>query len=74
MQTSRVNTLEKYSFKVSALSLEPYGPERDGIDGLVFNLDFAHFQNIFGFLFTIRATFNFRLDYIVTPRCQTQYG
>ena len=48
--------LEKNLFKVSALSLEdvafvPFGFERDGIDGLVFNLEFAYFKNALGLLF-----------------------
>ena len=55
---SIVNTLVKKLFKVSALSLgvvalDPSGFVRAGIDGLVINCEFAHFQNILGFSFTI---------------------
>ena len=45
-------------FKVSALplgvfALDPSGFIRAGIDGLVFNREFAYFQNILRFSFTI---------------------
>ena len=44
--------------------------ERDGIDGLDFNLDFAYFRNAVGLRFIILATFcsKTRLSYLVNVR------
>ena len=64
-KSSRVNTLEKNSFNVSALSSEEVA-----FDGLVFNLDFAYFQDAFGLLFVILATFcsKSHLNFLVKVR------
>ena len=64
-RSSIVKTLVKKSFNVSALSfsrvaLEPLVLFKVGIAYLVFNLDFAYFQNNFGLPFTIRARLRFK--------------